>query len=134
MDEPALKAKTPEGHAIAAARVSALGGTELRLDAPGGGSAQVLDGIQIRTKLKLNSAPETTLAKSSKISQFFLQFVAKSSVFRKKMWFLEQCKGVHFIDFGESFQTHIYLQNFVSIQPRTSPPKCLLNFKFTTSR
>ena len=74
MDEPALKAKTPEGHAIAAARVSALGGTELRLDAPGGGSAQVLDGIQIRTKLKLNSAPETTLAKSSKISQFFENF------------------------------------------------------------
>ena len=31
---------------------------------------------------------------------------------------LEQCKGVHRVDLGESFQTHIYLQNFVSIQPR----------------
>ena len=36
---------------------------------------------------------------------------------------LEQCKGVHYVDLGESFQTHIYLQNFVSIQPRTSPVK-----------
>ena len=39
------------------------------------------------------------------------------------MWFLEQCKGVLCVDVGESFQTHIYLQNFVSIQPRTSPVK-----------
>ena len=36
---------------------------------------------------------------------------------------LEQCKGVHCVDLDESFQTHIYLQNFVSIQPRTSPVK-----------
>ena len=36
---------------------------------------------------------------------------------------LELCKGVHCVDLGESFQTHIYLQNFVSIQPRTSPVK-----------
>ena len=27
------------------------------------------------------------------------------------------------VDLGESFQTHIYLQNLSSIQPRTSPPK-----------
>ena len=27
------------------------------------------------------------------------------------------------MDLGESFPTHIYLQNFVSIQPRTSPPE-----------
>ena len=30
---------------------------------------------------------------------------------------LEQCKGVHCVDLGESFQTHIYLQNLASIQP-----------------
>ena len=30
---------------------------------------------------------------------------------------LEQCKGVHCVDLGESFQTHIFLQNFASIQP-----------------
>ena len=41
---------------------------------------------------------------------------------------LEQCKGVHCVDLGESFQTHIFLQNFVSIQPRTSP------LKFAASR
>ena len=36
---------------------------------------------------------------------------------------LEQCKGVHCVDLGESFQTHIYLQILASIQPRTSPLK-----------
>ena len=36
---------------------------------------------------------------------------------------LEQCKGVYCVDLGESFQTHVYLQNLASIQPRTSPPK-----------
>ena len=36
---------------------------------------------------------------------------------------LKLCKGVHCVDLGESFQTHIYLQNLVSIQPRTSPVK-----------
>ena len=30
---------------------------------------------------------------------------------------------MHCVDLGESFQTHIFLQNFVSIQPRTSPVK-----------
>ena len=36
---------------------------------------------------------------------------------------LEQCKGVHCVDLGESIQTHIYLQILASIQPRTSPVK-----------
>ena len=36
---------------------------------------------------------------------------------------LELCKGVHCVDLGESFQTHIYLQILVSTQPRTSPVK-----------
>ena len=36
---------------------------------------------------------------------------------------LEQCRGVHCVDLGESFHTHIYLQNLASIQPRTSPLK-----------
>ena len=31
----------------------------------------------------------------------------------------EQYKGVRCVDLGGSFQTHIYLQNFASIQPRT---------------
>ena len=35
----------------------------------------------------------------------------------------ELCKGVHCVDLGESFQTHIYLQNLASIQPRTRPLK-----------
>ena len=36
---------------------------------------------------------------------------------------LELCKGVHCVDLDESFQTHIYLQNLASIQPRMSPLK-----------
>ena len=36
---------------------------------------------------------------------------------------LEPCKGLHCVDLGESFQTHVYLQNSASIQPRTSPLK-----------
>ena len=36
---------------------------------------------------------------------------------------LELCKSVHCVDLAESFQTHIYLQNLASIQPRTSPVK-----------
>ena len=30
---------------------------------------------------------------------------------------------MHYVDLGESFPTHIYLQNLASIQPRTSPVK-----------
>ena len=36
---------------------------------------------------------------------------------------LELCKAVHCVDLDESFETHIYLENFFSIQPRTSPVK-----------
>ena len=43
--------------------------------------------------------------------------------FWQKIEIAELCKGVHCVDLGESFQTHIYLQNFASIQPRTSPLK-----------
>ena len=40
--------------------------------------------------------------------------------FLQKFEIAELCKEVHCVDLGESFQTHIFLQNFVSIQPRTS--------------
>ena len=42
---------------------------------------------------------------------------------KEKNVILEQCKGVHCVDLGESFQTHIYLQDLASTQPRTSPVK-----------
>ena len=32
--------------------------------------------------------------------------------FPNKKLSLERCKGVHFVDLGERFPTHIYLQNF----------------------
>ena len=41
---------------------------------------------------------------------------------------LELCKGVHCVDLGETFRTHIYLENLASRQPRTSP------LKFAASR
>ena len=44
-----------------------------------------------------------------------------------KIEIAELCKGVHCVDLGESFPTHIFLQNLASIQPRTSP------FKFARS-
>ena len=44
-------------------------------------------------------------------------------LFKQKIEIAELCKGVHCVDLGESFQTHIFLQNFVSIQPRTNPLK-----------
>ena len=40
-----------------------------------------------------------------------------------KIEIAELCTGVHCVDLGESFQTHIFLQDFASIQPRTSPAK-----------
>ena len=35
----------------------------------------------------------------------------------------KRCKGVHCVDLGDSFPTHIYLQKSASIHPRTSPVK-----------
>ena len=68
-------------------------------------------------------------AAPAKFGSKFLKFFAKcwqilinSSKFLKKNVILELCKGLHCVDLGESFQTHIYLQNLASIQPRTSPP------------
>ena len=52
--------------------------------------------------------------------QNLANFLAKCS---QKIVLAELCKGVHCVDLGESFQTHIYLQNLASIQPRTSPIK-----------
>ena len=45
------------------------------------------------------------------------------AIFDEKIEIRERCKGVHCVDLGEGFPTRIYLQNLVSIQPRTSPVK-----------
>ena len=52
------------------------------------------------------------------MTKFEIQNVAP-----KRNEIAELCKGVHCVDLGESIQTHIFLQNFASIQPRTSPHK-----------
>ena len=62
-----------------------------------------------------------------KISENFRKFwqilLITLKYFLKKNVILELCKGVHCVNLDESFQTHIYLQNLASIQPRTSPLK-----------
>ena len=56
-----------------------------------------------------------------------------SSNFLEKNVNLEQCKGVHCVDLGESFPTSIYLQNLASIQPKraltSSQVRALGNFE-----
>ena len=47
---------------------------------------------------------------------------------------LEQCKGVHCVDLKESFRTHIYLQNFVSIPPKTSLVRFSVRFSVPAAR
>ena len=43
----------------------------------------------------------------------------------------KRCKGVHCVDLGESFPTHIFLQNLASIQQRTSLVKFLVRKSFS---
>ena len=44
---------------------------------------------------------------------------------------IERCKGVLCVDLGESFPTHIFLQNLASIQQRTSLVKFLVRKSFS---
>ena len=58
----------------------------------------------------------------AKFANFWKKKTAKiSAIFNENFEIRERCKGVHCVDLGESFQTHIFSQNFASIQPRTSP-------------
>ena len=59
---------------------------------------------------------------SAKFLKKFVNFGKLLAIFLKNV-ILELCKGVYCVDVGESFQTHIYLQNLALIQPRTSPLK-----------
>ena len=45
------------------------------------------------------------------ISEHFAKFWQVSIIFKEKHVILELYEGVHSVDIGESFQTHIYLQN-----------------------
>merc|ERR1712193_437730 len=56
----------------------------------------------------------------SKISKKSRKMTKISQKFYEKIETRKRCKGVHCVDLGESFPTHIYLQNLASIQPRTS--------------
>ena len=60
------------------------------------------------------------------LSNIWQNFAKKFVNFDQKNEIAELCKGVHCVDLGESFQTHIFLQNLASIQPRSSPVKFAL--------
>ena len=65
------------------------------------------------------------LSKFSQICDILGKKTAKNSaknsaIFNENFEIRDRCKGVHCVDLGESFPTHIYLQNLASIQPRTS--------------
>ena len=57
------------------------------------------------------------------VFSFFGVVLARSFFPSFRLWIPKRCKGVHCVDLGESFPTHISLQNLASIQPRTSPSK-----------
>ena len=61
--------------------------------------------------------------KNVNVAEFCKMLAKISANFRHKIEIAELCKGVYCVDLGENYQTHIYLQNLVSIQPRTSPVK-----------
>jgi len=63
-----------------------------------------------------------TPAKSAKIWQMLPKRIA---IFDVNFEIRDRCKGVQRVDLGESFPTHILLQNLASIQPITSRLKFL---------
>ena len=67
--------------------------------------------------------PKINLRKFAKIWLNFTKFSKMLANFWQNIEIAELCKVVHCVDLGESFQTHISLQNLASIQPRTSPLK-----------
>ena len=69
----------------------------------------------------LPTVPDFILERAKFVKNWatFDKFLAN---YRKNV-LLEECKGMHCVDLGESFPTIIYLQKSASIQPRTSPSK-----------
>ena len=74
--------------------------------------------------IKIGTKIDEFLWNFGKFSKFGKTKLANClEIFKQKIELRERCKGVHFVDLGESFPTHILLQNLASIQPRTSPSK-----------
>ena len=62
---------------------------------------------------------------SRKISKNLAKYATKNINVDENFEIRDWCKGVHRVDLGESFPTHILMQNLASIQPRTSRLKFL---------
>ena len=68
----------------------------------------------------------------AKFANFWKKKTAKiSAIFNENFEIRERCKGVHCVDLGESFPTHIFLQNLASMQQRTSLVKFLVRKSFS---
>merc|ERR550514_2349345 len=66
-----------------------------------------------------------------KFSKILVKFATFSAILNEKIELRERCKGVHCVDLGESFPTHIFLQNLASIHQRTSLVKFLVRKSFS---
>ena len=60
---------------------------------------------------------------SRKISKNLANLPEKIANFDENFEVRDRCKGVHRVDLGENFPTHIVLQDLTSIQPITSHVK-----------
>jgi len=78
--------------------------------------------------LKFNKILTTFEKHCLKNQQNFLKI---SAIFNEKIELRERCKGVHCGHLGESFPTHIFLQNLASIHQRTSLVKFLVRKSFS---
>ena len=62
------------------------------------------------------------------ICKIFAEFSQKLLIFQTDFWLhCNDAKVFKCVEFEKCCQTHIFLQNFVLIQPRTSPPKICKN-------
>ena len=72
-----------------------------------------------------------------KIATNVKKLTKNSQKFDEKIEIRKRCKGVHCVDLGESFPTHIYLQNFdrkIEIRKRGKGVHCVdLGESFPTS-
>ena len=98
--------------------------------------AVINDGVSIASDIQLEDTAEQVEA--AKLLIFFRDDASKKSENGKawKFFKLIFCeifeiaavqKYANLVELEKRFQTHIFLQNFVLIKPRTSPPKFLQN-------
>ena len=71
------------------------------------------------SRIRRKNAKFDTKNEKPEIQLFIREKMLTIVVWNFEIWAVQ--KYVNLVDLGESFPTHIYLQNMASIQPRTSP-------------